>query len=453
MISFKNICLLFCLVYGQVAVSQTGLLDQYIQQAIARHPSLQQQTHLLEKSKLQLQGAKTLHLPTVNFNSTYSTAVGGRSISFPVGDLINPIYSTLNFLTPAQFPKFPENAVPNVNEQLVPKNFYDMRIKTQMPLYNQEIKYNEKIKSQLVDLQRVDIDIFKRELAKDVKTAYFNYLKTLDALQIYEAGKNLLKETERVNRSLIKNEMAGAIVLSRTLNEQAKLDAEAINAENNWKNAQAYFNYLLNKPLQSDITVDSSYRQLPLFESAAAPLQREELKKIAAGQQVNQTMLQLNKAYRKPKIGAILDLGSQGSIKDINAKNPFALFGLSVDLPIYAAGRNKLKIMEQEQELLALAAQEQQVTNQLSLQQEMAKNSLQAALNSMSAKNSAVATALKYYTDLSRRYKEGQANYVELFEAQTQLINARLQKSLAGYDAWIRHAELERAMAQYSFSN
>jgi outer membrane protein TolC len=158
----------------------------------------------------------------------------------------------------------------------------------------------------------------------------------------------------------------------------------------------------------------------------------------------------MNRAYKRPKIGAILDIGSQGSLKDINAKNPFALFGISFDLPVYAGGRNKIKILEQEQEILSMVEQEEQIKNQLSLQVELTTNSYLASLKTIPAKQKQVETAKRYYYDVMKKYKEGQANYFELFESQTQITSAELQKSIAIYDAWIRFAEMERANASFS---
>lgn len=434
-------------------IAQSPILDGYVNFAIENHPTIKQQKFTLQKSIYQLEEANSLFLPTLNFNTTYSTAAGGRKISFPVGDLINPIYSTLNVLTPAGFPKFPEGAIPNVNEQLVPKNFYDMRFKTLMPIYNAEIKFNKKIKKELLSVQHAEIEIFKRELAKDVKIGYLNYLKGLEAINIYENAKTLLKETERVNRSLIKNDMANPMVLIRTQNEEAKIEAEAINAENNKKNAQAYFNFLLNKPFDAEILTDSIFKNSTINKLVIVDQNtvsnREELQKISAAIAVNETILAMNKAYNKPKIGGILDIGSQGNITKINAHNQFLLFGLSFDLPVYAGNRNKLKIKEQEMELAALSEQEKQIKNQLLLQSELAKNTFTTSKNTLTAKNTQVETAKRYYSDVLKRYKENQINYVELFDAQTQITNSLLQKNIAIYDSWIRFVELERANASF----
>jgi outer membrane protein TolC len=435
-------------------IGQSAIIEQYITEAIQNHPSLKQQNFALQKSIYQLEEAKGLFMPTINFNTTYSTAAGGRKLSFPVGDLVNPIYSNLNKLNPTSAPKYPENAIPNVNEQLVPKNFYDMRVKTQMPIFNAEIKYNQKIKKELLGVQQAEIEIFKRELVKDLKIGYFNYLKSIEAINIYSNAKTLLQEVERVNRSLIKNEMANPMVLVKTQNEQAKIEAEAIAAENSSKNAKAYFNYLLNKPLETEIQVDTTFKSTIEINKKiigeSSIQNREELQKLSAAINVNQTILAMNKAFNKPKIGGILDVGSQGKVSAIDAKNAFVLLGFSFDLPIYAGNRNTLKIKEQEMELAALNEQEKQIKNQLNLQNEIAKNSYYTSIKLLTTKQTQVETAKRYYSDILKKYKEGQTNFVDLFEAQTQITTALLQKNIAVYDSWIRFAELERANASFN---
>ena len=40
-----------------------------------------------------------MFLPDISMNARYTVARGGRIIEFPVGDLLNPVYITLNMLT------------------------------------------------------------------------------------------------------------------------------------------------------------------------------------------------------------------------------------------------------------------------------------------------------------------------------------------------------------------
>jgi outer membrane protein TolC len=52
-----------------------------------------------------------------------------------------------------------------------------------------------------------------------------------------------------------------------------------------------------------------------------------------------------------------------------------------------------------------------------------------------------------------RLYKEGQALFIELLDAQNQLITAKLQLNISLFDTWIKATEIERANAGYNLNN
>jgi outer membrane protein TolC len=418
---------------------QSAVLDAYVLDGIAGNRTIKQQNFQVKKALYALDEAKALFRPSVGFNATYSTAQGGRSIAFPVGDLLNPVYSTLNQITRTS--AFPQ--IENVNEQLVPKNFLDYRLKTQMPLLNAEIKYNQQIKQQQTGLQQIEIQIFKKELSKDIKLAYINYLKASQVLMVYDNALKMLQENERVNKSLIDNGMANPLVLMRTKNEIGRINDEKQAAENTRQNAKAYFNFLTNQDYLTDIKVDSIFLKQEIKENIQVG-HREELDKLKAAMAINQTVLKMNQAYKTPKIGGILDLGSQGNLTAMNTKGFFALLGVSMDLPLYAGGRNQLKIKQTEMDLASLNEQTIQVEEQFALQATLAKNALLATQKIAASKIGQVATAQRYYQDMSKRYKEGQCSYIELLDAQTQVANTQLQQSISHFDVWLRVFELER---------
>ena len=442
--------LLFIMLLSFGALGQSEILNNYVQEGLRNSQTLKQQNFQLQEAVFALGEAKTLFKPNVNFNTTLSTAQGGRKIEIPIGDLVNPVYTTLNKLT--QTNSFPQ--IQNSSEQLVPKDFYDMRIKTTMPLINAELKYNQAIKQDQITLQQAEIQVYKRELVRDIKLAYINYLKATEAIKVYENALKIVRESERVNESLIKNGSANPTVLVRTRNEISKINAEFDNARGNQKNAAAYFNFLLNKDFTKKIALDSLGKdglKIDLSEG-----HREELDKIQTNISINRQLLGINQSYKKFKISASLDLGSQGRFaqiasadKNFFTPNAFVLLGVSFDLPIYSFGRNQLKIKQSEMKIASLDAQLQQVKNQLDLQAELAKNSLNSAKEIYESKALQVSTAERYYRDMLRRYKEGNLNFIELLDAQTQITTAQLQQSISLYDVWMKWVELERAKASF----
>ena len=444
----KSFMLMTLLSFG--ALGQSEILNNYVQEGLKNSQTLKQQNFQLQKAVFALSEAKTLFKPNINFNTTLSAAQGGRKIEIPIGDLVNPVYTTLNKLTSSN--SFPQ--IQNTSEQLVPRDFYDVRVRTTMPLINAELKYNQAIKQDQITMQQIEIQVYKRELVRDVKLAYINYLKATEAIKVYENALKILRESERVNESLIKNGLANPTVLVRTRNEISKINAEFDNSRGNQKNAAAYFNFLLNKDFTEKITLDSLSKDG--LKSELAEGHREELDKIQTGISINRQLLGINQSYKKFKIGASLDLGSQGRFaqiastdKNFFAPNTFVLLGISFDLPVYSFGRNQLKIKQSEMEIASLDAQMQQVRNQLDLQAELAKNSLNSAKEIYESKASQVSTAERYYRDMFRRYKEGNLNFIELLDAQTQTTTAQLQQSISLYDVWIKWVELERAKASF----
>jgi hypothetical protein len=123
--------------------------QQYIDEALNNNLVLKEKKVSLDKCLVALKEARSLFLPTAWFETQYTVAKGGRSIDIPVGDLLNPVYKTLNQLTATNH--FP--TVSNTSEQLLPNNFYDARIRTTMPLINPEIRINRDIKQQQISLQ------------------------------------------------------------------------------------------------------------------------------------------------------------------------------------------------------------------------------------------------------------------------------------------------------------
>jgi hypothetical protein len=53
-----------------------------------------------------------LYLPNISFGASYSLSDGSRTIDLPLGDLLNPVYKSLNQLTSSTaFPKLQNQSV------------------------------------------------------------------------------------------------------------------------------------------------------------------------------------------------------------------------------------------------------------------------------------------------------------------------------------------------------
>ena len=102
---FKIISTLIVSFLMSLPLGAQPALDGYISEALKNNNALKRQQFELDRSLLALKEARTLFLPSVTLLGDYTRAAGGRTIDLPIGDLLNPVYNTLNQLTqPHNFP-------------------------------------------------------------------------------------------------------------------------------------------------------------------------------------------------------------------------------------------------------------------------------------------------------------------------------------------------------------
>lgn len=423
------------------------VLDNYIQEAFKSNQGLQQQNIQLEKSLNALKEARSLFMPNVSLLGSYTRAAGGRTIDLPIGDLFNPVYSTLNQLTKTN--SFPQ--IENVSVLLNPDNFYDAKLRTALPLVNAEIYYNQKIKKELISQQQAAVNVYKRELVKNIKTAYYQYYQAEQAIAIYKSALGLVNENIRVNESLLRNGVRNSTALTRSEAEREKINAAITQATNNARNAKAYFNFLLNRDLATEINVDAK-----LFANEAAPTtgtnEREELMQLRTGVAAYGLAARMQKAYLVPKLNTFLDLGSQGFNFDVNNKTRYYMWGLNLQWDLFAGGMHKYKTLQANADKQALEARYNETEKALQLQSEQAANNYNTATANYKSAQKQAQLAQKYYNDQMNVYKEGQLLYIELVDALNQLTGAQLQLSLAQAAMLSAAADIERTQATYQLN-
>ncbi len=436
--------------------AQSDILNSYVQQGIANNEAIHQQNFELQKNIYALKEATGMFFPSVSLEANYVDDKGGRSIDFPIGDIMNPVYNNLNqinhSLEPGS-PKYPE--ISNVSVQLNPVNFYDAYFQVAMPIINAEVWYNHSIKKDQIKMQQNEVAIYKRELVKDIKVAYFNYLKAVQAIAIYENALRMVKESERVNQKLVDNGKEVVYVLSRSKSEVSKIEAQLNEAKNTKKNAAAYFNFLINKPADTDITVD----ELLLGNAVTLPDdlsltsdRREELAKLMLASKIDQSVLDLKKASWVPKVGASIDLGSQASDFQFNSGTRYYLIGVSCDWSLFKGMSDVYRVKQAKFEMDALSAQTKYAKSQLQLAASTAANSYVSAKQNFSSAVEQESSASQYYGLMDKKYREGQALYIEYLDARNESTLASLQKSITYFDAWIKYTELERANASFNIN-
>ena len=443
----KKTLILMAILLGYHGYSQNKL-DGYIETGLKNNEVIRQHNFDINKSMYALKEAHSLFYPSVSLNANYTKADGGRTIDIPIGDMLNPVYSTLNQLTNS-------NAFPALQNQSVlinPDNFYDARIHTTMPLLNFEIIYNKRIKKQQNSLQIIELEIYKRELVKEIKIAYYKYLQSKEGIKIYEEALKLVKENQRVNQSLFKNEKINRTAVLRSDNEVIRIEANLETAKQASNNAKAYFNFLINQKLDTEIETDYQNELLPTIMVSENTQNREELAKLGLVKELNGNVSRLTESYWFPRLSAFADFGFQDFDFEVNKDSRYYFAGVGLEWNIFSGNKNKFKLKQVEEDTHKINSQIDNVKQQLLLQFQVTQNNLKSALEQFNADKNQKESARKYNEDITKLYKEGQAIYIELLDAQNQWVNAQLNTNIALYNSWIAYAELERANATFTLN-
>jgi outer membrane protein TolC len=426
--------------YGQ------EVLDRYIREGLTNNQVLQQRNISLEQAEDALKIARSYFLPSVTLMGDYTSGEGGRSINLPIGDLLNPVYGSLNQLTGSD--AFPQ--VENVNQNFFPYNFYDAKVRTSVPLLNTDLYVNRSIQSQRVALQQHEVDSYRRQLVFDIKSAYFNYLSAVEAVKIYESALILVQRNVAVNESLTRNGKGLPANLLRSRSEEERVKADLNSARNRSDNARKYVNFLLNRDLGSPVEESTPEVGSLTTDSLSHDIsEREELEMLRIAREISQSTIRMSQLNRVPKVNAFLDLGSQASNWEYNSDSRYYLVGVQLTLPLFQGFRNNTTIHQHKLELRKSELSLSHTTRQLQLAADVARNDLQVTLDNLTAAKEQLRSAQSYFNLIDKGYQQGVNSLIEYLDARNQLTASQLQQNLRSFEVLIAWARVERETASY----
>jgi len=448
----KTIAVMFLLAGTSLtSPAQEQILENYIRDGFDNNLGLKQKQLDYNRSLQVLNQAKALFFPDIGFSARFTVADGGRTIDFPVGDLLNPVYTTLNELTHSQ--QFPQLE----NEQIyfIRPTEQETKLTLRQPLFRPDIFFNFKIRKDLSDAVSIDVEIYKRELVKEIKTAYFNYLKTVKALELLNQTLEVVKENVRVNESLYVNDKVTLDVVYRSRAEQSKVERQLTEAQDLHERARSYFNFLLNKPLKAGISIVDDHtlqlrESIPEEEAITMSLEhREELQQIAKYQNVSAHNLKRHQYNKAPTLGLGVDYGIQGENYSIDPESDFLYASLVMQWSLFKGFENRSKIREAKISQDIINEKYNEVENQIRLQVTDAWYGEVTARETVATSVAENESASKAFDLISKRYYQGQSNLLEFMDARTDMTSAGLNLIIARYDYEISLAELERTLATY----
>ncbi|MCB0597384.1 MAG: TolC family protein [Lewinellaceae bacterium] len=444
------------------AHAQEAPLKAYIHTALESNIALQRQGLSYEKSLAALEEAKALYFPRLSIQARYSVARGGRAFTIPIGDLMNPVYQNLNqinTLARATYPDYP--TVPEYpmisNEEInfLRETEQETVLRLQMPIFNQAILQNQHIQHNLAEAEKVSVDIYRRELVKEVKAAYFNYAQAQQGVSILENALSLVQENLRTSESLQRNHKVTLDVVYSARAEVEGVEQQLAEAVKSEKTAKAYFNFLLNRNYDEEIELmpdEALFQSAISLEDARnlALRQREEFQQLNYYLAAQDRQIQLSKGSRLPQLNLQADYGIQGTRYEIKDDADFFMGSVVMSWNLFDRTTGA-KVQQARIQRMETENRKEELRQQVGLQVVNAFYDLEAAQQLILRADAEAEAARQAFRLMNRKYTQGQANLVEYTSARTQLTNAEQKRSIARYDYQVKLAELERATATYSF--
>ncbi|MFN3996527.1 TolC family protein [Algoriphagus sp.] len=432
-----------------VAKAQS-ILDHYIQEGLENNLILKDKNIELQRALLTLKDAKSYFLPSLDFGASYTLAAGGRTIDFPIGDLLNPVYSTLNQLTgTTAFPK-----LENVSEQFLPDNFYDARFRASMPILNTDLIYQRQIREKQVLLSEFELKVYQANLVQDIKVAYFNFCAAHTAIEVIKSSQGLVEQNLRDNQSLLKNGKGLPSSVLRAESEVENINALLIEAESRKRNAANYVNFLLNKPVEAEVIFEDQHADFSKLSELMEENDlrgRSEFLQIQTATSIQETAIRASKNYWIPKVNTFADFGSQSFNWAFDQQSRYAIWGLNLSMPIFQGGRNRNQINRNELGLMSFQNQKALLEGKLSLDLQLTKNEVRSNQASVRSADKKLDSSAAYFRLIERGFKEGTNSLIEFIDARSQLTQASLQKNISSYNLLKSLAMLERQLTSETY--
>jgi outer membrane protein TolC len=439
-------------------------LQRVVDDALAANLELRASAADVRQRIAALDQARARYLPVVDVAARYSVADGGRTIEFPVGDLLNPVYDTLDELLQAsgQASRFP--TLRNEQYELLREREQETKLVLEQPLY--EPRLGPALAASREDLNRAEAELaaLRARVVRDTQQAYYQWLAAQQAALVLEATRELAQANLDANESLYRNGRITRDLVYRAEADVLEVEQQRIAAASRVRIAQSYVNLLRDAPLATPLpqaqidgpAVERARERLVLRLAGRAPdaarLQevatgrRAELRSLDAAIAGGEAGQDLARAAFKPRLAFGAEAGIQGEEYGFGDDERYALASVILRWNTFRGGADRAALREARaftEELRAtrdLAEQQVRLEVQQAIENlEVADASLETAFKRTEAADGALRIA-------SRKRDLGQINQAEFIDARRAMTDARLNLNRVRAEFLARIAELEFAV-------
>ncbi len=376
--------------------AETLTLRESIDTTLQNYPDVKSLQMKMKQSKLSHRSATADYLPQVNLNGQYNVTQ----------TYVLPVNGTFHTLDDTGW-----NVGVNLKQKL-----WDFGKTTSKIASSQKDE----------DISKLSLMDFKALLAYKVKSFYKLMVVEREALNVRKKDLEAKKAYYAQAEALVKQGLKTTADASRFL-------SAVYNAEDNLAIAQASFDKARNslslymdRKIDENVTLENSVLQESF--NADANVEKEVLASNYTLKIDNKNIeknILLHKSAKAEHYGSIDAIASYNHFDTLNTYDATTA-GVVVNIPLYSGGR--VSAEAQKVEISAQISKEQKRSRELALKEELSNLLLDITRynKTISAKKAQLDSAQETKKVLDGRYKEGLATYIEVLDATSQVLNAKL---------------------------
>jgi outer membrane protein TolC len=326
---------------------------------------------------------------------------------------------------------------------------HETKLTLVQPIYHSEIIQNYKIRKQYTEIARIDVERYKQELIREITKAYYEHQKASNLVKLADTTLVLVRENLRVSRRLFENDKVTVDAVYRSESELSKVEVQRAQARNFLEATRSYFNFLLNRSLDTaiDLMIPDPYPiGISLNDASQSAMEsRDELMQIREYQQLNAHVTDLYRGNNIPGLFGVVDYGYQGEEYRFTGDDDFMLASLVMKWTLFQGTVNHQKVKQSQIEGNKLEELFLETQQQIKLEVINYYYALQAAYESVQSARKQVTSAQRAYELISRKYSEGQSSLLELIDARSSLTSAAANTIIARSDYFSSLADFEYA--------
>lgn len=439
-------------------------LQRVVDEALQANLQLRASGASVQQRLAALEQARARYLPAIDFSARYTVADGGRTIEVPVGDLLNPVYATLDEMLVAQGqpPRFPR--VSNQAIEFLRNPEQETKILLQQPLYEPRLGPGVDGNRAQVTRAEADLEALRSQVIRDVKQAYYGWLAAGQAVAVLDATLEATRANLAANESLYRNGRVTRDLVYRAEADVLEIEQQRLATASRVRIARSYVNLLRNAPLTQPLpnadldgpTIERFrgrlLRALAGRQLDARPLQdlagqrRQELKSLDAAILAALAQQDLARAAFKPSLGLGAEAGIQGADYGFDAEERYVLASLVLRFNAFRGGADRAALDEARALTEQLRATRDLAGQQVRLEVQQALETFEVAEASLGTAVKRAEAASGAFRIISRKRDLGQINQAEFIDARRAYTDAELNVTLVRAEYLARLAEVEYAI-------